>query len=119
MAKTNELLPVTGQRSVAKPQNRFTRHPIYRDPETGNIFVGSWNPPTFPYKETDKSFQITQEFAYRPDAISFQYYGTPLFAWILAYVNDIVNPWDREKGFYPGRIIRIPDLTTINSVLVF
>ena len=119
MAKTSELIPVDNASGIIyNSYSRFNNHPIYVDPITRKKFIGSWQPPTIQEKETDILFEITSSYAYRPDIISYNFYGTPLLAWVLAYVNNISNPFDRDDGFYPGRVIRITDITTL-SVLAF
>ncbi len=117
--KTIELKPLPNQKSIIHAYCRYNKHPVYIDPETGNKFFGVWTPPNFPEKQTDISYSVDAGFAYRPDLISYEFYDTVLLAWVIAYVNDIVDPLDKEEGFFAGRIIRIPDITTITSVLGF
>lgn len=114
-----ELKPLPNQPTIIHNHCRWNNHPFYQDPETGKKFVGQWNPPIIPVKETDKTFQIGQETAFRPDIISYRFYGTPLLSWVLAYANDVSNPWDRTTGFVPGLVIRVPDITTIVAALTF
>jgi len=117
MAKTKELLPLQNKVTIIHPFSRFNSHPFFQDPETGNIFIGSWNPTLFPLKESDKSFLVTAQHAYRPDIISYEYYNTPLLAWVICYVNNITNPYDKTNGIVPGIVLRIPDITTITAAL--
>jgi hypothetical protein len=117
MVFTRELFSLQNKVAIIHPYSRFNSHPMYQDPETGKTFLGSWNPPIFPLKETDKSLMVTPQFAYRPDIISYEYYNTPLLAWVICYVNDIVNPYDKDTGIYPGLILRIPDITTVTAAL--
>jgi len=119
MSKSLEFVPV---QTIDSSLNRFTRfanHPVYVDPVTKNKFIGTWTPQSFPSSENDLSFQVSPAFEFRPDAISFIFYETPLLAWVICYVNDISNPLDRETGLYSGRVIRIPDISTIVSAIGF
>lgn len=119
MSKTIQFLPVN---TVDSRQNRFSRfsnHPIYVDAVTKNKFIGKWTPKSFPLSELDRTFQVSAAFEFRPDAISFLFYETPLLAWVICYVNDILNPLDRETGLYSGRVIRIPDISIIVTTLGF
>lgn len=117
MAKTQELFPIEESYPInTNGYSRFNNHPIYLNEVTREKFVGAWRPPIIQQKETDVLFEITAAMAYRPDTISYEFYATPLLWWILAYVNDISNPLDRDNGFYPGRVIRIPDITTISAL---
>lgn len=119
MAKTKELFPLQNKTPIIHPYSRFNSHPLFQDPETGNTFIGSWSPPFFPLKSTDKSMMVTYQYAFRPDIISYEYYNTPLLAWVICYVNDISNPYDKVTGIIPGMVLRIPDITTITAALTF
>ena len=119
MSNSSELKPIKNQPLIFSRYNRFNRHPVYIDPTTGNKFLGAWDPPTFPIKDTDKTYQVSVGLAYRPDSIAYKHYDTPLLAWVICYVNNIMNPWDKNTGLYPGRIIRIPDITTVTVVTSF
>lgn len=114
----NLNLILTGQKAVNNQYSRFLNHPVYIDPQTSKKFIGTWNPPEIPTKETDKTFYITHGFAYRPDAISYEFYDTPLLAWAICYANNITNPLDKTEGLYVGRVITIPDLSTLSSLLI-
>ena len=109
---TNELKPVSTTRSLTSSSSRFNFHSVYRL-EDGTTFLQTWKPPTIKLKETDKTIIVTNMLAYRPDLISDKMYNTPLLAWAICYVNDILNPLDRKDGLYPGRLIRIPDPSTL------
>ena len=117
MAATKELFPLQNKPIIIHPFSRFNGHPFFQDPETGNNFIGSWNPVYFPLKETDKSVMVTQGLAFRPDIISYEYYNTPLLAWVICYVNNITNPYDKINGIVPGIVLRIPDITTVTAAL--
>ena len=119
MSNTKELFPLTNQPSIIHSFSRFNSHPVYQDPITGKKFIGSWRPPNIPFKDSDKTMQVTQENAFRPDIISYTYYNTPLLGWLICYVNGIDNPWDKTTGLVPGLVLRIPDITTITAVLTF
>ncbi len=105
---TLELFSVQNNRTVFSSSSRFNFHNVYRL-EDGTTFLQTWKPRYIPKKETDKTLIVSNFLAYRPDLISDKMYGTPLLAWAICYVNDILNPLDRVEGLYPGRLIRIPD----------
>lgn len=109
---TKELFPINTSSSVKSFSSRFNHHNIYRD-ENQNTFLQTWNPRVLPPKESDKTFVVPASMAYRIDLVSDAMYGTPLLSWAICYVNDIMNPLDRTDGLYPGRLIRIPDPSTI------
>lgn len=109
---TIELKPVSTTRALTSASSRFNFHNVYRL-EDGTTFLQTWKPPIIKLKETDKTLIISNRLAYRPDLVSDEMYNTPLLAWALCYANDILNPLDRQTGFYPGRVIRIPDPSTL------
>jgi len=55
--------------------------------------------------DNDIIYTIPLEEVYRPDLITFRFYGNPKLYWILVYVNGIS---DSPEGFYEGRTIRVP-----------
>jgi hypothetical protein len=119
MAKTTELFPLSAQSLVVHAYCRYNSHFRYQDPETTNKFYQAWNPPPIPQKNTDVTFIIPANMAFRPDLISYNFYDTPLLGWVIPYVNNIMNPLDHTEGLYAGRAIRVPDISTIISVLTF
>lgn len=119
MAKTKELKPLSSTPGTITPFSRFNGHPFYQDETSKKKFIGSWTPPIFPEKETDIIYTIPAEYAFRPDLIAYEYYDSPYLAWVIAYVNNILNPFDRTNGFYAGRVIRIPDIITVTTMLNF
>jgi len=119
VSTSSEFVPLKIRNSIQNRYSRFARHPVYIDPITKNKFIGVWNPPTFPAKQNDVLFHVSPSYAFRPDSISYFFYDTPLLAWVICYVNDISNPLDRETGLYSGRIIRVPDISTIITTVGF
>lgn len=109
---TLELFPISGSKPVISGTSRFNFNSVYRL-EDGTTFMQTWKPRQIPKKETDQTLVITKRLSFRPDLISDQVYGTPLLAWAICYVNDILNPLDRKTGMYVGRLLRIPDPSTI------
>jgi hypothetical protein len=117
MASTKELFSAFDNYNVTfAPYSRFSNHPVYMDPVTRTKFIGTWTPPVIQQKETDILYEIPAAYAFRPDMISYDFYSTPLLAWVIAYVNNITNPLDRENGFYAGRVIRITDINTLSAL---
>jgi len=57
--------------------------------------------------------QGTDDSVERLDSISFQYYGTSHWAWVLADINQAFKPWD----LVPGQTLRIPTKDTLASLV--
>lgn len=119
MANTTELFPLSAQNTVIYSFCRYNSHNSYQDPETGNKFFQSWNPPVIPQNNSDLTYIIPANMAFRPDLISYNFYDTPLLGWVISYVNGVMNPLDHTNGLYAGRAVRIPNITTVVSALTF
>ena len=57
-----------------------------------------------------KYYRVTSADLMRPDLISWQFYQTCDFWWLICYVNKIINPL---RDFVPGKILIIPDIMDI------
>lgn len=70
-------------------------------------------PDPLSYVETssssEKTIVIQDNVIDRLDLLSWKYYGTPKYWWILAYYNSIENPFSLPYG----TIVRIPDMQTL------
>jgi len=77
---------------------------LLKNPKFYNVF---YSPEMFSYK-------IPLHFKFRPDLISYKFYGTAGYDWVLTYVNEFTNsPEDYEVD----RTILIPSLDKIKQVL--
>ncbi len=62
-------------------------------------------------------FKINQpKFVNRPDSIAYATYGNSKYWWIIAMVNDVINPFSE---FYLGRELIVPDLQATKKLLGF
>lgn len=95
-------------------QNRAT---VYIDPDTKKKFFALWKRIEIPESTYDKTYRVTTGTAYRPDLISYNFYDTPYLSWVICMVNNIKNPLDLDEGLYAGRLIVIPDLNTLMTIL--
>lgn len=64
------------------------------------------------YTTEDTYFKITPELENRLDLVSYKFYGTVRFWWVIAIASDIFNPLDVPVG----SMVRIPPLSTIYYV---
>lgn len=84
--------------------NRFAYAPTLETEDnikySGMINTSQWN------NLNSTFFKIPLKMQYRPDLISQSFYGTPKYAWLLAYINNITNT---PKGFETGLDIIIPN----------
>ena len=57
----------------------------------------------------DRTIVITGKLVNRLDLVSVQYYSTPRYWWILAYYNNLSNPYVLPHG----TILKIPTMSTL------
>ena len=62
------------------------------------------------------SYEIDRIYAYRPDLLAYDLYGTPRLWWVFAQrnPNEIEDP---IYDFKPGTVIRIPKLSNLQNDL--
>lgn len=60
-------------------------------------------------------YTIPSKYEFRPDLVSYEQYGTPNLWWVIIGFNHIFHPL---KEFTTGRKIRIPDMETIDGLLL-
>ncbi len=70
----------------------------------GNVVPGLMAPPIVA-DPTDTLYRVTQSGQRRLDLISHLYYGTSELWWVIAFVNNLVDP---IAGVSAGADLRIP-----------
>lgn len=76
----------------------------------------TWEMEEIEENERDRYFEVTAEFAHRPDLISLYFYGTEQLYWVIAFVNKLSEPFAQTQV---GLRLRIPDRDTVfQSILV-
>jgi hypothetical protein len=67
-----------------------------------------------PKDPNDILFEVTPQYTYRPDLLSFDLYGTPKLWWVFAVRNpDVLK--DPVFDFVAGTIILLPKKSTLSS----
>lgn len=77
--------------------------------------IGRYRHVRIPPSAEDVPFEITAEYQYRPDKLSFHLYGTEAYWWVFMSRNLSVirNPiWD----FVAGTTIMIPSASHVRTV---
>lgn len=67
--------------------------------------LGWWERDIIPTADDDVSFNITVDFAQRPDMIAFAIYDNPNLAWLVLQYNTIQ---DIETELVVGKTIKLP-----------
>lgn len=63
------------------------------------------------FSESDSYYTITTVDRRRPDIISYRFYGTVDYFWIILLANNVLDPFDIEIN----TILRIPSPSTVLS----
>lgn len=70
----------------------------------------TWEMEELVTSDRDQFFEVTAEYAHRPDLISLEFYGTEQLYWVIAFVNHMTEPFAQTLV---GLRLRIPDRETI------
>ena len=94
--------------------NKISRYSKYRRiiPTTNNIsgtYTETFNQTVVESTKQDQFHTVTMEEENRLDIISFNYYQTPEYSWIIALANNMVDPFIVNVG----TILRIPPITSL------
>lgn len=89
--------------------------PYFNTPQN-NISLDFLLPRTITAEQDDVTYTITRTYAYRPDLLAFDLYGTPRLWWVFAQRNpDAIE--DPIYDFAPGRKIQLPKLSNLKNDL--
>lgn len=75
----------------------------------------TWEMDEIEENERDRYFEVTAEFAHRPDLISLYFYGTEQFYWVIAFANKLSEPFAQTRV---GLRLRIPDRDTVFQTIL-
>jgi len=105
-ARTNITLPA---------HTRFKDTLVVVTRSTGVREFGLWNSDeTLTRAEGVTLHTVTNGDIGRLDKLSYAYYGTVEYAWVIAHANAMINP---IADMYAGQRIKIPPLTAITAYL--
>lgn len=81
-----------------------------------NYAWGTWEAIEFPESSNDITHRVTRSDVGRLDLLAAKYYGSRMSGlwWVIAYVNNISDPFD----LVPGSTLRIPSKSLVNSVII-
>ena len=69
-----------------------------------------------PASDDDQSYVIETQYTYRPDLLSYDYYGTPKLWWVFAQRNmDIIK--EPVFDFLAGTEIKLPSPDKLKKIL--
>ena len=80
--------------------------PYFETRELSN-YLDVLNPRTITAEEDDQTYPTERTYAYRPDLLAFDLYGTPRLRWVFAQRNpDQIE--DPVYDFKPGVTVQLP-----------
>ena len=80
--------------------------PYFETRELSN-YLDVLNPRTITAEEDDQTYTIERTYAYRPDLLAFDLYGTPRLWWVFVQRNpDQIE--DPVYDFKPGVTVQLP-----------
>ena len=93
---------MAGQRIELPEHSKFAETPVYE--VNGERVFGLMVDVIVP-DPTDFVHEVSSEEAVRLDKLSTRFYGTPELDWVIARVNNLIDPME---GFTVRQRIRIP-----------
>lgn len=100
---------MAGQRVELPAYSMFSATPVYE--VGGDVVFGLLKDAIVP-DASDDLYTVPPGGAHRLDAISYYFYNTPHLWWVLARVNNVVDPL---IGVAVGTVIRIPTKSRLAS----
>ena len=95
--------------------NYSNTSPYFETREVGD-YLDVLNPRTITAEQDDQSYTIERTYAYRPDLLAFDLYGTPRLWWVFAQRNpDQIE--DPIYDFKPGVTIQLPKPSNVSRDL--
>ena len=95
---------------------KYSQTSPYYATSQNNINLEMFVPRTITAEEDDRSYTVERTYAYRPDLLAYDLYGTPRLWWVFAQRNPN-QLQDPLFDFVTGTTIYLPQESTLKSVL--
>ena len=95
---------------------KYSRTSPYFDTPQNEISLGTFVRRRFAIEDDDQTYTIERTYAYRPDLLAYDLYGSPRLWWVFAQrnPNQIEDP---IYDFRPGVTIQLPKPANITRDL--
>ena len=95
---------------------KYSQTSPYFETTENDISLDIFTPRTITAEDDDQTYTIERTYAYRPDLLAFDLYGTPRLWWVFAQrnPNEIEDP---IYDFKPGVTIQLPKKANLQSDL--
>jgi len=104
MAIYTEATEMSGRKFVSVT-SRYIDSPVIYYSENKFLTFPIYKKQIYEFSDKDKFYSVTPGTQYRPDLISYEFYGTPDFWWKIMQVNDIKDVFEIRTGM----TLRLPD----------
>ena len=95
---------------------RYSRTSPYFNTPENEVNLEILNPRPITAEDDDQSYTIERTYAYRPDLLAYDLYGSPRLWWVFAQRNlDQIE--DPIYDFRPGVTIQLPKPANVKSDL--
>ena len=95
---------------------RYSSTSPYFNTTENKISLDFLNPRTITADQDDISYTIDRIYAYRPDLLAYDLYGTPRLWWVFAQRNpDVIE--DPIYDFTIGKTIQLPKMANLKNDL--
>ena len=95
---------------------KYSNTSPYFETEEISDYLAILNPRTITAEQDDQSYTIERTYAYRPDLLAFDLYGSPRLWWVFAQRNpDQIE--DPIYDFKPGVTIQLPKPANVSKDL--
>ena len=95
---------------------RYSNTSPYYETEEFGTYLDILKPRTLTADSDDQVYTVERTYAYRPDLLAFDLYGTPRLWWVFAQRNpDQIE--DPIYDFKPGVTIQLPKANNISNDL--
>jgi alpha-L-fucosidase len=86
---------------------KYSNTSPYFETDEASGYLDILNPRTITAEDDDQSYTIERTYAYRPDLLAYDLYGTPRLWWVFAQRNpDQIE--DPIYDFRPGVTVQLP-----------
>ena len=86
---------------------KYSNTSPYFETEVKSTYLDMFKPRTLTVEDDDQNYTIERTYAYRPDLLAYDLYGTPRLWWVFAQRNpDQIE--DPIYDFKPGVTVKLP-----------
>lgn len=101
--------------SPSSLDNKYSRYVQGGTTYTNNIGLDWWERRIFKKDSSDVVYYVENKYENRIDLIAAAFYGDARYWWVIAQINDIIDP---HGEIVPGRALVIPTKSRVFSELL-